>query len=409
VRVDAPADLPLIEADPSRLKQVVYHLLSNAIKFSYPDSEVWVRMRRLIAEASPLRRESVSLEVVDRGVGIAPGARDLIFEAFRQADGTASREFQGAGLGLAIVKRFVELHGGTVTVDSAVGQGSTFTVYLPLFQGDLEEIGLLAEEMGDMVPGEDRVLVVEDDPSVYEVIARHLGQGGWVPVRARTGDDALKLASRVRPVAVTLDLVLPGTDGLGVLRQLRANPETRHLPVIIISVLDNRELGLTLGADDYFVKPVEREALLQRLGELVPREVGPARVLVIDDDPALHEMLASALPEHWRLMHAHTGSDGVDLARRERPDLVLLDLMMEGMDGFEVAAVLKGSEDTRQLPIVVLTAKEMDRGERERLHGKIEALVQKHDWSPSRLEAVLRDVVRRRLRMAATAVREGES
>jgi len=217
-------------------------------------------------------------------------------------------------------------------------------------------------------------------------------------VRARTGDDALKLASRVRPVAVTLDLVIPGTDGLGVLKRLRDDPETRHLPVIIISVLDNRELGLTLGADDYFVKPVEREALLRRLAELVPREVGPARVLVIDDDPALHEMLESGLPERWVLMHAHTGREGIEIARRERPDLVLLDLMMEGMDGFEVAALLKGDEQTLQLPIVVLTAKTMDREDRERLHGKIEALVLKHDWSPARLEAVLRDVVRRQLR-----------
>ena len=123
-------------------------------------------------------------------------------------------------------------------------------------------------------------------------------------------------------------------------------------------------------------------------------------MLVIDDDPALHELLAEGLPERYRLLHAHTGSDGVELARRERPDLVLLDLMMEGMDGFEVAALLKGDDRTRQLPIVVLTAKEMDRDDRERLHGKIEALVHKADCSPARLEAVLRDVVRRQLRLA---------
>jgi DNA-binding response OmpR family regulator len=223
-----------------------------------------------------------------------------------------------------------------------------------------------------------------------------------VPVRARTGDDALKLARGVRPVAVTLDLVIPGTDGLSVLRELRADPDTRHIPVIIISVLDNRELGLTLGADDYFVKPVDGDALLERLAALVPREVG-GRVLVIDDDPALHELVAAGLPARYRLLHAHTGREGVELARRESPDLVLLDLMMEGMDGFEVAATLKADERTRQLPIVVLTAKTMDRDDRERLHGKIEALVHKTDCSPTRLEAVLRDVVRRQLRAARTA------
>ncbi|HEV8240444.1 MAG TPA: response regulator [Thermoanaerobaculia bacterium] len=406
VRVEAAADVPLIEADPARLKQVLYHLLSNAIKFSYPESEVRVKLQREAAVQSPLRRNAVSIAVVDDGIGIEPHDRELIFEAFRQADGSASREFQGAGLGLALVRRFVELHGGVVTVDSAVGQGSTFTVHLPLQQksgGPLPPGGVETEaELRAPEPGEDRVLVVEDDPTVYDVIARHLNDGGWVPVRARTGDDALKLARGVRPAAVTLDLVIPGIDGLGVLRALRADPETRHIPVIIISVLDNRELGLTLGADDYFVKPVDRDALLDRLGALVPREVG-GRVLVIDDDPALHELVAAGLPERYRLLHAHTGRDGVELARNECPDLVLLDLMMEGMDGFEVAATLKGDERTRTLPIVVLTAKEMDRDDRERLHGKIEALVHKTDCSPARLEAVLRDVVRRQLRMARTA------
>jgi signal transduction histidine kinase/DNA-binding response OmpR family regulator len=404
VRVDAAGDVPLLEADPARLKQVLYHLLANAIKFSYPESEVVVRLRRETAAESPLRRAGVAIAVIDDGIGIEPHDRELIFEAFRQADGSASREFQGAGLGLALVKRFVELHGGLVTVASALGQGSTFTVHLPLQQ---KNSGPVAPPEGEAhvdrpEPGEDRVLVVEDDPTVYDVIARHLGDGGWVPVRARTGDDALKLARGVRPVAVTLDLVIPGVDGLSVLRELRADPDTRHIPVIIISVLDNRELGLTLGADDYFVKPVDRDALLARLAALVPREVG-GRVLVIDDDPALHELVAAGLPERYRLLHAHTGRDGVEQARNERPDLVLLDLMMEGMDGFEVAATLKGDERTRTLPIVVLTAKEMDRDDRERLHGKIEALVHKTDCSPARLEAVLRDVVRRQLRAARTA------
>ncbi|HXT51196.1 MAG TPA: response regulator [Thermoanaerobaculia bacterium] len=401
VRVDAAGDVPLLEADPARLKQVLYHLLANAIKFSYPESEVLVRLRRETAVESPLRRAGVAIAVVDDGIGIEPHDRDLIFEAFRQADGSSSREFQGAGLGLALVKRFVELHGGVVTVDSALGQGSTFTVHLPLHQRNSGPVAL-PEDEAPPEPGEDRVLVVEDDPTVYDVIARHLGDGGWVPVRARTGDDALKLARGVRPVAVTLDLVIPGIDGLSVLRELRADPDTRHIPVIIISVLDNRELGLTLGADDYFVKPVDRDALLARLSALVPREVG-GRVLVIDDDPALHELVAAGLPERYRLLHAHTGRDGVELARDERPDLVLLDLMMEGMDGFEVAATLKADERTRSLPIVVLTAKEMDRDDRERLHGKIEALMHKTDCSPARLEAVLRDVVRRQLRAARTA------
>jgi signal transduction histidine kinase/ActR/RegA family two-component response regulator len=270
LRVEVPVELPTLQADAARLKQVVYHLLANAIKFSHPDSEVWVRARRVEAERSPLGRDSLALAVEDHGIGIEPADRELIFEAFRQVDGTASREFQGAGLGLAIVERFVELHAGTVTLDSAVGKGSTFTVHLPL-----DAAGAPAEvEIPPLLGDGDRVLVVEDDPAAYATIARHLAEGGYAPVRARGGEQALELARRLQPVAVTLDLVLPGTDGLAVLRRLRADEETADLPVIVISVLDNRELGLTLGADDYFVKPVDRDALLRRLGELVPRTPG---------------------------------------------------------------------------------------------------------------------------------------
>jgi signal transduction histidine kinase/CheY-like chemotaxis protein len=275
VRVDAPADLPLLQADPARVKQVVYHLLTNAIKFSHPDSEVSVHLRQEGAGESPLGRNSVAIAVVDRGVGIDRRDRELVFEAFRQADGTASRDFQGAGLGLAIVKRFVELHAGEVAVDSAPGEGSTFTVHLPLAHPDRAVVEAAEPLATPGRAGGDRVLVVEDDPTAYDVIARHLGKGGYVPVRARTGDQAIALARRLRPVAVTLDLVLPGADGLAVLRQLRAEPVTREVPVIIISVLDNRELGLTLGADDYFVKPVDAGALLERLAELAPRRQRP--------------------------------------------------------------------------------------------------------------------------------------
>jgi len=217
--------------------------------------------------------------------------------------------------------------------------------------------------------------------------------------RAYDGEMALRKAESDGADMVVLDVMLPGMDGWEVLKRLKSDAATRELPVVIISMVENRDLGMALGADDYFVKPVDREALLARLAALVPREVG-GRVLVIDDDPALHELVAAGLPERYRLLHAHTGRDGVEIARSERPDVVLLDLMMEGMDGFEVAAVLKGDERTRQLPIVVLTAKEMDREDRERLHGKIEALVHKTDCNPARLEAVLRDVVRRQLRTA---------
>ncbi|MDX1632688.1 MAG: ATP-binding protein, partial [Thermoanaerobaculia bacterium] len=269
ITVEIGEDLPVVEADPVRFKQMVYHLLSNAVKFSHPGEEVRLEGRAVEADESPLGVECVEIRVVDQGIGIDPAQREAIFEAFRQADGTASREFQGAGLGLALVRRVVELHRGLVGVESQVGKGSTFSVLWPVKYRGKGPSG------GDVVlPGTDsesdgrRILVVEDDPTAYETLRRPLEEAGFRSVRARSGEEALEMARKFRPAAITLDLVLPGIDGLKVLRRLRSSPETREIPVVIVSLLDNRELGLALGADDYLVKPVDEDALLSRLREL---------------------------------------------------------------------------------------------------------------------------------------------
>ena len=205
------------------------------------------------------------------------------------------------------------------------------------------------------------------------------------------------MARRLEPLAITLDIVLPGMDGWEVLKQLKADPATRDVPVIIVSMLDNRELGLALGAVDYFVKPVDTERLTVRLDELLPHTVPTRpRVLLIDDDRALHDLVDHYLDaEHYAVDHAFSGQEGISRVHECPPDLILLDLMMEGMDGFEVATSLRADEATARIPIVVLTAKEMSRADRERLHGKIEGLVKKGERVSRRLTSVIRDLVRR--------------
>ncbi len=394
--ISCPEDLPLLEGDPVKLKQILFNLISNAVKFSDDGSAVQVLARPLPAASSPLGCDSIQLAVVDQGVGIDPRNHRIIFEEFRQVDQSATRAHGGTGLGLALVKRLVELHHGVITVDSAPGKGSTFTVTLPQhFSGEGEPPRDLPETLDLPAESRRRILVVEDDPTAYESISRHLVDAAYIPVRARNSEEALRLAHQLNPAAITLDIILPGADGWEILRLLKADPATATIPVIIVSMLDNRELALTLGADDYFVKPVDGERLISRLTALVPASAARRRrLLLIDDDPQLHDLVEARLgPVGYDVEHALSGREGLELARSQRPDLILLDLMMEGMDGFEVAARLQSDAATADVPVVVLTAKAITRGDRERLRGKIEALVGKSDMPGGGLVSVIEGVL----------------
>ncbi|HEV8268747.1 MAG TPA: ATP-binding protein, partial [Thermoanaerobaculia bacterium] len=321
IEIDVPADLPSLEADPVKFKQILYNLLANAVKFSPEDATVTVRGQFLPAISSPIGEDALAVDVVDRGIGIDPKDHAVVFQEFRQADGGAARKYEGTGLGLALVRSLVELHRGRVVLTSEVGRGSTFTVVIPCrFRG------LHSEDTGGIAPapelaGRPRVLVIEDDPDTYLRMAEILHGAGYLPLRARSGEEALSLAASHRPSAITLDIVLPGCDGWEVLGTLKKDPETRGIPVLIVSRLDNRELGVALGADGYFVKPVEGDELLARLHELAPR-YGPShpRLLLIDDEPAVHDMLTALLePEGYRLDHALTGAQGLELVEKTPP------------------------------------------------------------------------------------------
>jgi signal transduction histidine kinase/DNA-binding response OmpR family regulator len=393
--VDAPDSLPPIEADSAKFKQILYNLLSNAVKFSPEQATVWVTARELGPDESPLGVDALTVSVTDKGIGIAPAEHELIFQEFHQVDGSATRQFGGTGLGLALVKKFTELQGGLITVASEPGRGSTFSITLPLRPRSPDEPPAVLELDRAVLPGDNRVLVVEDDIVAFQSISRSLSGAGYLPIRARHGEEALLLARRLRPTAITLDIALPGASGLEVLKALKKDPVTKSIPVVIISMLDNRELGLTLGADDYFVKPVDRERLVSRLQEIAPPGVPSRRsaLLLVDDDPAVHELLEAELGQlGYTLEHAFSGIEGIERVRRQRPDAVILDLMMPDVTGFEVAAALKDRTETARVPIVVLTARDLSDEERSRLSGKIAALIPKGRSAPSRLVAAIRDL-----------------
>ncbi len=393
IEISVPADLPPLEADPVKLRQVLYNLLANAVKFSPEGSAVTVAARSLAPGASPLVVPSIEVTVTDHGIGIAPEHQEAIFGEFRQIDGDATRRFEGTGLGLALVRKLVALHRGTVSVRSAPGEGSTFVVVLPCAwsgEGAAVEAVRPAETEASPEPfrsgPKPRVLVVEDEGAAFDSLAAVLRDAGWVPLRARTGEEAVMLAKALHPDAITLDILLPGLDGWEVLRALKADPETASIPVVVVSMTESRELGVALGAADYLLKPVDRDQLLSRLSSLLPGALrGDAPVLVVDDDPAVHELLGEMLRrDGWETCHATTGSEALERARAMRPALVVLDLAMDGMDGFEVAERLATDPATAEIPVVVLTAREVTPEDRARLAGRIRGLVPKGDPGETR-------------------------
>ena len=380
--IDVEAGLPQIETDLAKFKQVLFNLLSNAVKFS-PEGEP-------IRVSARLRDGAIVISVRDEGIGIDAAHHAIIFEEFRQVDSSARREFGGTGLGLALVKKFVELQGGKVEVESALGAGSTFSFTLPV-RSRAAVVSRMPEPQDEAA----RVLVIEDDANAYELIASALGAAGFLPIRARHGDEALRLARDAKPVAVTLDLVLPGVDGWEVLKRLKSDPATRDLPVVIISLVENRDLGLALGADEYFVKPVDRDRLVERVRAITARSANGSRprLLVIDDDDAVHTLLAEDLAAHgYAIVNAYSGEEGLRAAVSSRPDVIVLDLMMPNMSGFEVADSLKDDPRTANIPIVVLTSKEISSDERALLHSKVKCFVQKGSSAQDQLVRELRRV-----------------
>ncbi|HEY0142451.1 MAG TPA: response regulator [Thermoanaerobaculia bacterium] len=381
--VDVPAELPQIETDLAKFKQVLFNLLSNAVKFSPPGSPIAIRARFEGNSSDGW----IAVSVEDQGIGVAPEHQSMIFEEFRQVDGTVRREFGGTGLGLALVKKFVELQGGRVAVASTIGAGSTFTFHLPVASR-----AAVVTRTPELTALPDRVLVIEDDANAFDLISAALGTAGYTAVRARHGEEALRLARESKPVAVTLDLVLPGVDGWEVLKRLKADVATRDLPVVIISMVDNRDLGMALGADDYFVKPVDRDRLIERVQAMT--EGRPkAKLLLIDDDLAVHALLDEELGAlGFDLASVYSGEEGLRAASERSPDVIILDLMMPGMSGFDVADSLKQNPATANIPILVLTSKEITREERHLLHSKVASFVQKGQSARDQLVREIRRV-----------------
>ena len=386
-------DVDFITADRVKIKQILYNLLSNAIKFTPEGGKIGVRVGY---DDGPIDPAALTLtdsnvlkfSVWDTGVGIGPGDKERIFDEFEQADTTLSREYGGAGLGLALSKKLVELHGGTICVESSLGKGSTFiftvpvtSVVEPAVPEEPEAIGLTFPWAKDEAP---LLLVVEDDTATAELLTLHLSQAGYKVAHAYNGEEAIEKARSMAPFAITLDVMLPKKDGWEVLQTLKSDPQTADIPVIIHSIVDNKELAFALGATDYLMKPLDKEALLSKLGEInmaLGKVVLPSSILIIEEEESVTNYFREIFePQGYLIYTAAEGRRGIDLAITLRPSIIFMDFSLSDMLSFDAIQELKENPYTKNTPIFILTERDISVEDRMTLMGKIERIVRKHSF-----------------------------
>ena len=365
-----------VVADEGKLKQMVLNLVSNAIKFTPEAGNVTITAAQI--------GDRLEITIADDGIGISEEDIPRMFKEFQQVDSGVNRMQQGTGLGLALTRSFAILHGGDVRVESTPGKGSRFTIDIPVKGRSTNVVRPVTHPpVGKTIENASRplILIVEDDAASAELLARQIERAGFRTEIARTGADALALAQVRKPVAITLDIMLPDMDGWEILKRLKSDEVTNRIPAIVVSVVDNPELGAALGALEYFVKPLESKELIRRLSRINLKRLSRGSrtcVLVVDDEPANRDWAKSVLePAGFDVTVASGGREAIELARTQKPDVVMLDLMMPEVDGFDVLHALSDNEETRAIPIAVMTAKHLTNTEIEDLDGRVSTILRR--------------------------------
>ena len=374
------------------------NLLSNAAKFTHEGSITLQAERQTQADGDWL-----TFAVKDTGIGIAADKLDHVFEEFSQADNSTTRDYGGTGLGLTISRRFCQMLGGDLTVASQPGTGSTFTIRLPAVLPGAEvpqeessrQTANVAQASGDVhkaKPGS-TILVIDDDAGACEIIERFLEKDGFNVVTALSGEEGLRLAHQLQPAAITLDVMMPDMDGWSVLRALKADPVLQYVPVVMLTMVDDKSKGYSLGATDYLTKPVDRERLHNTLAKYyAPGE--SCSVLLVEDDQPTREMMARTLEKSdWTVSEAGNGREALERLAQQKPRLILLDLMMPVMDGFDFLLEMRTNADWQDIPVIVLTAKDLTDEDRRVLSGRVEQIVEKGACAHEQVVNLIRQVV----------------
>jgi GAF domain-containing protein/DNA-binding response OmpR family regulator len=381
VAVRCDAEIGTLHADQMRLRQALLNLLSNANKFT-DHGTITIDARQGQEDG----RDWVLIAVTDTGIGMTAEQMGKLFQEFSQADASTTRKYGGTGLGLAISKRFCQMMGGDIIVESEPGKGSTFTIRLPRMAQSEQRLVTEAPRQARAQPAhpiaegseEPLILVVDDDATVRELVERHLERAGFAVVTARGGQEGLRLVRELRPAAVTLDIMMPDLDGWTVLAAIKGDPALASIPVVLMSIVDQKNRGYALGAADYLVKPVDRSKLLETLTGICGSTAG--RALLVDDDDVVRRSVRQALELIGRqVSEAENGQVAVEALATARPDVIILDLMMPKMDGFEFLDELRRRQDWQDIPVVIITAKDLTEEDRARLNGGVERIIQKSD------------------------------
>jgi PAS domain S-box-containing protein len=373
--VDCKPEIGVMQADQTRVRQALLNLLSNANKFTERGT-VTVRAKRH-QEAG---RDWITIAVSDTGIGMTPEQVGKLFQDFSQADSSTTRKYGGTGLGLAISRRFCQLMDGDITVESELGQGSAFIIRLPASVASEAPPAVKQASSAPTVKtgpiNTPLILVIDDDATVRDVISRFLEREGFSVAKADGGKEGLRLARELRPAAVTLDIMMPDLDGWTVLAAIKGDPDLVDLQVVLMTIVDEKNRGYALGATDYLVKPVDRQKLMDVLHTVCGRARG--RLLMVDDDDLGRQQMRTALEQQgWTVTEASDGLAALKRLSEAQPDVILLDLMMPEMDGFEFLEEMHRKAEWRDIPVLVVTAKDLTGADRIRLNGGVERIIQK--------------------------------
>ena len=391
-----------IEADKIKFKQILYNLLSNAVKFTDERGKVTTKFG--------VSGSALLGSVTDTGVGISAQDRAKLFQPFTQLDASSTRAHSGTGLGLALTNRLIQLHGGKIWVDSAIDEGSTFSFTFPLRQQEQQvEVAVpdtSTSETADASGNNRTILVAEDNEQAAQLLGIYLTEAGYQVEYATDGEEAIAKAAEIHPFAITLDILLPKKDGWQVLREMKTKPNLQLIPVIIVSVTEERQLAFGLGAVDHLVKPIDKETLLASLQSLkLPSRDGAPRILVVDDDPQTVRLLSTVLTnDGYEVLKVYGGSEAIETAISQSPDLIILDMMMPQVDGFQVVRHLTGDPRTCDIPIIICTALDLTDEDRDRLNGQIQSVIQKTGNVKEELLATIKRIERLR-----TPIQEAEA
>ena len=389
--IECPEKLGTMLADRIKVRQCLLNLLSNASKFT-EKGVITLSANRIAKDGA----DWLVFRVGDTGIGMTPEQVSKLFRAFTQADDSTSRRYGGTGLGLALTKKFCQLMGGDVGVSSEPGKGSTFTIELPAAAAlRTSTIAVGPSPAAAAAPASAGcILVIDDDPAVHQLLAEALRSEGYALAFASSGAEGLRLAKELRPAVITLDVIMPEMDGWVVLSLLKADPDLAAIPVIMLTVRADQDFGFALGLADYLQKPIDPKRLIGVLKKY--HRVRPSnRVLVVEDDAAMREMLCRMLEhEEWTVARAENGLAALESITRDQPSLIILDLKMPVMDGFQMIAQLHKHEDWRKIPVVVISAKELTPEDRQLLQGHVKRILQKGDFNRDELMREVQETVK---------------